>query len=34
MPFVQLWVCLDNLWVLQEPVAEVIDDGGDGEDAT
>jgi hypothetical protein len=30
----QLGVCLDDLWVLQEPVAEVVHYGDDGEDAT
>src|SRR5215217_3935498 len=34
MPLVQLVVCLDHLGVLQELVAEVVHDGGDGEDAT
>src|SRR5215469_10327415 len=34
MPLVQLGVRVDDLWVLQEPVAEVVDDGGNGEDAT
>jgi hypothetical protein len=34
MPFVQLGVCLDHLGVFQELVAEVVHDGGDGEDAT
>src|SRR2546421_3772349 len=34
MPFVQLGVRLDDLWVLQESVAEVVHDGGNGEDAT
>src|SRR2546421_10571284 len=34
MPFVQLGVRLDDLWVLQQSVAEVVHDGGNGEDAT
>src|SRR6266566_1758671 len=34
MPFVQLGVRLDDLWVLQESVAEVVHYGGNGEDAT
>jgi hypothetical protein len=31
---VQLGVRLDDRRVLQQPVAEVVYDGGDGEDAT
>src|SRR5438105_938642 len=34
MPFVQLGVRLDDLWVLEESVAEVVHYGGNGEDAT
>src|SRR4029453_11087924 len=34
MPFVQFGVGLDHLRVFQELVAEVVHDGGDGEDAT
>src|SRR5262249_25589618 len=34
MPFVQFGVRLDDLGVLQESVAEIVADGGDGEDAT
>jgi hypothetical protein len=34
MPHVQLGVGVDDLRVLQQPVAEAVDDGGDGEDAT
>src|SRR5215471_17314276 len=33
MPLVQLGVRVDDLRVLHQPVAEVVDDGGDGEDA-
>jgi hypothetical protein len=33
MLLVQLGVCVDDLRVLQQPVAEVVYYGGDGEDA-
>src|SRR5215469_15213907 len=33
MPLAQLGVRVDDLRVLHQPVAEVVDDGGDGEDA-
>src|SRR5215510_12898737 len=33
MPLMQLGVRVDDLRVLHQPVAEVVDDGGDGEDA-
>src|SRR5262249_15125638 len=33
MPLVQLGVRVDDLRVPHQPVAEVVDDGGDGEDA-
>src|SRR5215471_18301593 len=34
MPLAQFGVRVDDLGVLHQPVAEVVDDGGDGEDAT
>src|SRR5215475_3277337 len=34
MPLAQFGVRVDDLRVLHQPVAEVVDDGGDGEDAT
>src|SRR5947199_9354649 len=34
MPLVQLGVRLDDLWVLQESVAEVVHYGGNSKDAT
>src|SRR5215831_4679101 len=33
MPLAQFGVRVDDLRVLHQPVAEVVDDGGDGEDA-
>ena len=33
MPLVQVGVRIDDLRVIQQPVAEIVDYGGDGEDA-
>src|SRR5215468_11860610 len=33
MPLAQFGVRVDDLRILHQPVAEVVDDGGDGEDA-
>src|SRR5262249_50548829 len=33
VPLAQFGVRVDDLRILQQPVAEVVDDGGDGEDA-